>query len=139
MEAALIRKVFRITLVVHSQEDALRFYVDKLGFKECADFPMGPGQRWLTIAPMDESELEIVLQPLDWFSGVEREEHAAMIGHNPSIVFRVDNCRKTCEELQARGVRITIPPEKQSYGVQAVAEDLYGNSLVLLEEPGAAA
>jgi hypothetical protein len=34
-------------------------------------------------------------------------------------------------------VRITIPPENQLYGVQAVAEDLYGNSLVLLEEPSA--
>ena len=129
----MILKVIRITLVVRDQEETLRFYTEKLDFKKMADNPMGPGMRWITVAPRDETGLEIVLQPLDWFKDQEREEHAALVGHNPSIVFSVDDCRKTYETLRERGVEFDLPPEDLPYGVQAVARDLYGNSLVLLE------
>jgi catechol 2,3-dioxygenase-like lactoylglutathione lyase family enzyme len=129
----MIKRVIRITLAVREQEEALSFYTEKLGFEIRTDNPMGPGMRWLTVAPLEERGLEIVLQPLEWFNGQEREEHAARIGHNPSIVFSVDNCRATYAELASRGVEFSSVPEEMPYGVQAVARDLYGNSLVLLE------
>jgi predicted enzyme related to lactoylglutathione lyase len=132
----MITKVIRITLVVREQEEALRFYTEKLDFEKKADNPMGPRMRWITVAPRDEKGLEIVLQPIDWFKGPEREEIASRVGHNPSIVFSVDDCRKTYDVLRARGVEFDLPPEDLPYGVQAVARDLYGNSLVLLQPAG---
>jgi predicted enzyme related to lactoylglutathione lyase len=129
----MISKVMRITLVGHDQEEALRFYTEKLGLEKRADMPMGPNRRWLTVAPRDQEDLEIVLQPLGWFQGKEREQHAAMVGKNPSIVFAVDDCRRTCTMLAERGVEIVSPPADQPYGVQAVVKDLCGNDLVLLE------
>jgi catechol 2,3-dioxygenase-like lactoylglutathione lyase family enzyme len=47
----MIKKLIRITLVVRNQDEALRFYTEKLGFEERADLPMAPGQRWVTVAP----------------------------------------------------------------------------------------
>jgi catechol 2,3-dioxygenase-like lactoylglutathione lyase family enzyme len=129
----MISKVIRITLVVRDQNEALQYYTEKLGLEKRADMPMGADTRWLTVAAKDQRDLEIVLQPPDWFHGPEREQHAAMVGKNPTIVFSVDDCRHTCTMLQERGLEFVSFPEDLPYGVQAVAKDLYGNDLVFLE------
>ncbi len=129
----MITKVLRITLVVRYQEEAFRFYVEKLGFEKRADQPMGEKTRWLTIAPKNDHDLEIVLQPLDWFEGKARDELAALVGKNPTMVLLVDDCRGTYQVLRERGVQFEQPPEDRPYGLEALARDLYGNTLDLLE------
>ena len=131
----MITKILRITLAVRNQEEALRFYTEKLGFEKRADQPMGPGRRWITVAPKDDHNLEMVLQPGDWFQGAERKEHEAKVGKNPTMVFQADDCRKTYEMLLKRGVEFAQPPEERPYGLEALAKDLYGNMLNLLELP----
>ena len=129
----MISKIMRITLVVGNQEEALNWYTEKLGFHKRADFPMGPSGRWITVAPPDDTDLEMVLQPPDWFQGEERRRKAAQIGQNPTLVLRVDDCGATCAELRARGVEVAGPPEQAPWGLQAVVKDLYGNDLVLVQ------
>ena len=46
----------------------------------------------------------------------------------------VDDCRKTYDELQAKGVQFLQAPEERPYGVEAVARDNSGNWMVLVEE-----
>jgi len=133
----MITRILRITLAVRDQEEALLFYVDKLGFEKRSDQPMGPGKRWITMAPRDDHDLEMVLQPSDWFDGAEREEHLARVGKNPTMVLQVDDCQKTYEALLKRGVKFIQPPEERPYGLEALAEDPYGNMLDLLEIPKA--
>lgn len=128
----MITKVLRITLVVRNQDEALSFYTEKLGFKKRSDQSMGP-MRWLTVSPKNDNQIEIVLQPLDWFQGAERERLSALVGQNPTLVLQVDDCRRTYEELNKCGVEFDRPPEQRPYGLEALARDLYGNSLVLLE------
>ncbi len=128
----MILESLSFTLKVANQDEALAFYTEKLGFGKRADLPMGPGTRWVTVAPAN-SKVELVLQPTDWFQGEEREQHIARIGQNPTMVFRVDDCRQTCAELSERGVEISEPPTETGYGLQAIVKDLYGNTLVLLE------
>jgi catechol 2,3-dioxygenase-like lactoylglutathione lyase family enzyme len=129
----MIIKLLRVTLIVRDQEEAFRFYTEKLGFEKRADQPMGENTRWLTIAPKEDHDLEIVLQPLDWFEGEERKEHAALVGKNPTMVFHVDDCQKTYDLLWERGVKFEQSPQKRPYGLEALAKDLYGNTLDLLE------
>ena len=129
----MISKILRITLVVQDQDEAFNFYTQKLGFEKRDEQPMGPGMRWLTIAPRDDHGLEIVLQPVDWFEGEERERYAALVGKNPTMVLQVDDCQKTYDELRERGVEFTQAPEQRPYGLEALARDLYGNILDLLE------
>jgi predicted enzyme related to lactoylglutathione lyase len=129
----MISRVMRITLVVRSQDEAVTWYTEKLGFVKRADFPMGPNARWITVAPPDDTGIEMVLQPPDWFQGEERQRKIAQIGQNPTLVLRVNDCVATCAELQARGVAVAGPPERVPWGLQAVVKDLYGNDLVLLE------
>ena len=48
--------------------------------------------------------------------------------------IRVDNCRKTFDELVAKGVEYIQEPSDRPYGVEAVLRDNSGNWLVLIEE-----
>ncbi len=129
----MIQRVIRFTIVVRDQQQAFDFYTQKLGFNARADMPMGPGTRWLTVAPPEDSVIEFVLQPPDWFQGQERDEKLALVGKNPSTVYEVDDCQATYDALRERGVAFTSPPEDLPYGVQAVAADMDGNSVVLLQ------
>ena len=129
----MICKVTRITIVVADQEEALRFYTEKLGFEKRSDTQTGRGDRWVSVAPKHDHEVEVVLQPVDRFEGGERERHEAMIGRSPEIVFGVDDCREVYNGLRDRGVGLVSVPTDTGGGMRAVVRDLYGNRLVLLE------
>jgi len=126
-------KLLRVTLRVRDQQEALHFYTEKLGFVIQADFPYGQGQRWITVAPADEPAVQIVLQPPDWFSGEERAQHLLYAGHNPTLVFQVEDCHATHERLLRNGVQFPLPPTEHAYGIEADATDMDGNTLVFLQ------
>jgi extradiol dioxygenase family protein len=104
-----------------------------VGFVKRTDFPYGQGQRWITVSPSEEDVVQIVLQPPEWFTGEERQQHLLYVGRNPAIVFQVEDCHATYEQLQNNGVRFTQPPEQRAYGVEADATDMDGNTLVFLQ------
>jgi catechol 2,3-dioxygenase-like lactoylglutathione lyase family enzyme len=111
-----------ITVAVKNQDEALRWFVDKLGFEKRTDMP-GPGMRFLTVSPKKQPELQIILA--DWFP-----DH---VGKNPTAVLNTDDCRATFEDLKGRGVVFTEEPTQRPFGLQAVFKDLCGNSYALLE------
>src|SRR5258707_10237936 len=97
---------------------------------------MGEGFRWVTLCPPSQRELEITLMtpgpPLDPDAAefVRRQlEKGAMGG----LGLAVDDCRKTFEELSAKGVTFLQEPSDRPYGVEAVMRDNAGNWLMLVE------
>jgi len=48
-------------------------------------------------------------------------------------VFDTADCRKTYEELKAKGVEFLAPPKEEFYGIQAVFRDPFGNWFSLTE------
>ena len=133
----MITNVSLITLYCLDQDAARDFYVDVLGFTPRTDITMGEGFRWVTVSHPSQPELEITLMtpgpPLD-------EEAAAFTrrqlekGTSGGLGLHVDDCRKTFEELSARGVQFLQEPSDRPYGVEAVMRDNSGNWLVLVEE-----
>src|SRR5258708_23220550 len=130
-------RILRVTVRVENQDEALRFYTEKLGFEKRAELPMGPKQRWITVGSKDDPTVEMVLQPSDWFEGEERRQHAELVGKDPTLVFQVDDCRATYEKLHNLGVTFSLPPTDRGYGIEADGQDLYGNTLVFLQLPAA--
>jgi catechol 2,3-dioxygenase-like lactoylglutathione lyase family enzyme len=125
-----------LTTVYCLDQDATRdFYVDVLGFQQHTDATMD-GFRWVTVAHPNQPELEVTLMlpgpPLD-------EDGAAFIkrqlekGQLGGLGLRVDDCRKTFEELIGKGVTFLQEPADRPYGVEAVMRDNTGNWLVLVE------
>ncbi len=131
-----ISNVSLVTLYCTDQDAAKKFYVEELGFVENTDVSMGNGFRWVTINHPSQPELEITLMtpgpPLD-------EDMAAAVsralakGSMGGIGLTVEDCRKTYEELSARGIEFPQPPADRPYGVEAVMRDISGNWMVLVE------
>jgi len=134
----MIERLSHVTIIVRDIDEALDFYTEKLGFEKIMDAPMGPGMRWVTVAPKGQKDVEIVLQkPSPQMQGeAVAKEMMKQIGKGTSWVFRVDSCRKTCDRLRAKGVTIVREPEKLPFGIEAIFADLYGNQFILLERAG---
>jgi len=116
-----------VTLPVRDQDEALKFYTEKLGFEKRDDnSTLVPGFRWLTITPKGQ---EAPLINLFKAEGDLAEE----IGHLRTWMFSTDDCQKTYETLVERGVKFKETPQTRPYGVEAMFEDLYGNTFGLIE------
>ncbi len=124
----MINGLNHVTILVKEYDEALRFYTEVLGLEKRMDAQFGPGARWVTVAPKGGNGLEIILQKPE-----PGQVTAERVGQNTTWVFGTDDCRKTYQELAAKGVKFTSPPEEQPWGVQAVFQDLYGNSFALVQ------
>lgn len=133
----MIQRLSHVTIIVRDIDEALDFYTKKLGLVKVADNPMGPGERWVTVAPEGQKDLEIVLQkPSPAMHGeTGAKEMMCQIGKGTTWVFKVDDCKKTCDQLKKKGVQIVKEPEAFPYGTEAIFVDLYGNAFVLMERP----
>ncbi len=127
----MIQRMSHTTIFVTDQDAAKDFYVGKLGFEVRTDATMGDF-RWLTVGPKGQPDLEIVLMPLAPFGHMDAESAEALRkllekGVLGAGAFHTADCRKTYEELSARGVEFKSPPEEKFYGVEAIFRDNSGN------------
>lgn len=108
-----------VTIHVKDQDEALRFYVERLGFEKRNDMPMDDGSRWVTVAPAGSST-EIVLISAS-------PEGGAPIGTNTGIVLETEDIDAAHRALSDRGVRFTQPASRQPWGGWAEFVDMDGN------------
>jgi catechol 2,3-dioxygenase-like lactoylglutathione lyase family enzyme len=132
----MIETMTHVMLFVRDYEEALDFYTNKLGFEKVTDVNPGQGWRFLAVAPGGQGTEIILHQPSPVMHGeAEAKRMAGLIGKTPALMFKVDDCKKTCDELRAKGVRIAKEPGPAPFGIQAQIVDLYGNPLWLIEHP----
>jgi catechol 2,3-dioxygenase-like lactoylglutathione lyase family enzyme len=124
-ERAAVQALEHVTIFVRDYDEALAWYVDRLGFVKVEDRRFGPS-RWVTIAPSNAPGTHIVL-------AVPNEALRSSIGHQHNWVFRTADCHGTYQRLNAKGVRYVQQPQEVPWGCQAIIEDLYGNRIVLLD------
>lgn len=127
----MLTKLSVVTILVRDQDEALRFYTEKLGLEKMDDMEFGDGNRWLTVTAPQQPDLQIFLARADSF-GMDLMEH---VGRAPAWAFGSDNCQETYETLSARGVKFNSPPKEKPYGIEATFEDLYGNTFAIVQEP----
>jgi catechol 2,3-dioxygenase-like lactoylglutathione lyase family enzyme len=128
----MITRLSHTTIFVLDQDEALKFYRDKLGFEVRTDFTMDNGFRWLTVGPKTQPDLEIVLMALKESPMMPADKVAMMrklieSGSMGGGVLQADDCRKTYEELKAKGVEFKGAPEERFYGIEALLKDNSGN------------
>jgi catechol 2,3-dioxygenase-like lactoylglutathione lyase family enzyme len=132
----MIEDMTHIMLFVKDQNEALDFYTNKLGFVKVTDVSPAPGWRFLTVAPKGQgTEIILHVPDADMQGEAEAKLETGLIGKTPALMFKVDDCRKTCDELRSKGVKIVKAPGEAPYGIQALIVDLYGNPLWLIEPP----
>lgn len=134
----MIARITHLSVYVLDQDEALAFYVDKLGFKKHTDIPMHGGGRWLTVTAPEQPDLEVALMPTAPWGAWNAENAATMRnlvqqGLFGFAAFKCKDVRATYEELHAKGVEFTMPPTEQPFGIIAVLKDNSGNSFSLSE------
>ena len=133
----MITKLSHTTVYVRDQDRAKAFYTEKLGFEVRDDARMG-NFRWLTVAPKTQPDTRIVLMALEPNQFMD-EEAIAMLkklqdkGVLGGGVVETDSCRRTSEELRARGVELISEPKEMPYGIEAVFRDDSGNFFSMCE------
>ena len=144
----MIQRMSHATIYVLDQDQAKDFYVGKLGFEVKVDQSMPNGFRWLTVAPKGQSDLEIILLKLGSTTDFVKpkgsdaktiandlETMTALLkkGMFSAGAFHTSDCRKTFQELKAKGVEFISEPKDQFYGVEAVFKDPFGNWFSMTE------
>lgn len=136
----MIQRLSHCSIFVFDQDVAYDFYVNKLGFEQKMDLDMGEW-RWLTVSPKGQPDLELVLIPVKPSQAGPFKDQATcdsarqLVAHGqmPTGSFITADCRKTYEELLAKGVEFASPPKEQFYGIECAFKDPFGNKFSLTQ------
>ena len=134
-----MKRVTLVKLLVNTHDEALEFYTEKLGFEVRTDVTMD-GFRWLTVGPVDQPDLNILLaKPAPpMFSEEDAEALRGLVakGAMAGGVIETDDCRGAYEALQAKGVTFLQEPAERPYGIEALLRDDSGNWFSLTQRGG---
>jgi catechol 2,3-dioxygenase-like lactoylglutathione lyase family enzyme len=127
------QSIATIALVVADYDDAISFYVDKLGFSLGSDLDMGGGKRWVTVAPAGGGA-RLLLAKAD--GDTQSARVGNQTGGRVGFFLETDDFARDHANYVARGVKFLESPRHEVYGSVAVFEDLYGNKWDLIQPKG---
>jgi catechol 2,3-dioxygenase-like lactoylglutathione lyase family enzyme len=123
-----------LALIVRDYDEALAFYIGKLGFTLVEDTPI-PEQdkRWVTIRPPGAPANAITIL----LARAATPEQQAAIGNQAGgrvfLFLATQDFDRDFAAFTAAGVTFVRPPAEMPYGKVAVFEDLYGNRWDLIQ------
>ncbi len=125
-----------VGLYVRDQDEAVEFYVGKLGFGVHTDARNG-SYRWLTVQHPEQPSFQLGLfapeQPQLDAATVQSVREIVAKGGMPPLVLVVDDCRAACERMRASGVELTQEPTERYGAVDASFRDPSGNGWKMIE------
>ena len=135
----MLTRITHTTLCVLDQDEALDFYVGKLGMVVHTDADLGD-MRFLTVTCPEQPDVEVMLmkpgRPLhDDATAAQLRELVAKGAAGGGLIFRVEDCRATYERLREAGVEFTQEPVTRFYGTDCAARDPFGNPLRFTQPP----
>ena len=121
-----------VALVVRDYDEALEFFVGRLGFDLVEDTEISEqSKRWVVVSPPGASESRLLLARA---SSPEQESRVgAQTGGRVFLFLYTDDFWRDYERYKAKGVEFVRPPKQEPYGTVAVFKDLYGNMWDLLQ------
>jgi catechol 2,3-dioxygenase-like lactoylglutathione lyase family enzyme len=134
----MITKLNVASIYVLDKDEALDFYVNKLGLEKGNDVQQG-SYRWLTVRVPGNPGTEISLEqpglPLHDDATAERLRELITKGALGGLVFNTDDVRGLYETLKARGVTdFTQEPTDHFYGTDMGLRDPFGNPIRILQQ-----
>jgi uncharacterized glyoxalase superfamily protein PhnB len=133
-------KISTAQLWVHDQDEALKFYTEKLGMEVRSDVTLAEmgNFRWLTVGPAGQDDIAIVLMaipgaPVMDPGTADQVRDLVAKGFAGTVFLTTEDCQASYEDLKARGVEFTEAPEDRPYGIDAGFRDPSGNSFRLTQ------
>ena len=128
----MARHLATIALLVADYDEALAFYVGKMGFELIEDTDMGGGKRWVVVSPGAGGSRFLLAKAVD----DQTASVGAQGGGRVWLFLHTDDFATDHARMSAAGVRFLEEPRHEAYGSVAVFEDLYGNRWDLLQPKG---
>ena len=125
------RRVATVALVVANYDEAIAWYVGRLGFLLLEDVDLGGGKRWVTVAPANGQGARLLLAEAS--DEAQRKSIGNQTGGRVFLFLETDHFDADHARMTAAGVRFLEAPRREAYGAVAVFEDLYGNRWDLIE------
>ncbi len=138
----MISRLNVTSIWVLDKEQALDFYVNKLGLEKGSDVKQGD-YRWLTVRVPGESPVEISLEqpgpPVQDAATAEQLRELISKGAMGGLVFETEDVRDLFKALKSRGVTDFMQePTDNFYGTDMAIRDPFGNPIRILERKKAA-
>jgi catechol 2,3-dioxygenase-like lactoylglutathione lyase family enzyme len=116
-----------VSLVVRDYDEALAFYVGKLGFKLVEDsFVPEQNKRWVVIEPPGAGDGGAKLL----LARGSNDEQVSRVGNQTGgrvfLFLYTDDFWRDFNAYKAKGVEFAREPSEAPYGTVAVFKDLYG-------------
>jgi catechol 2,3-dioxygenase-like lactoylglutathione lyase family enzyme len=121
----------QVAIVVRDYDEALAYYVDKLGFTliEDTDVPE-QNKRWVVVAPPGSDAQLLLARAIN-------DEQASRIGNQTGgrvfLFLYTDDFWRDYNNYKSKGVDFVREPKEERYGTVAVFQDIYGNLWDLLQ------
>lgn len=125
----MIQNIGKVTLYVNNQEEAKKFWTEKMNFVVRFEQPMGPNMKWLEVGPANNSFTTFVLYDKNLMMS---QNPGTNVGH-PSVLLSTNDIQKTYQELLDKEVKVdemlTMP-----YGSMFNFYDMDGNNFLIRED-----
>ncbi|MCG8492772.1 MAG: VOC family protein [Sneathiellales bacterium] len=120
-----------VALIVPDYDQAIDFYVNRLGFELLEDVTLAPGKRWVRVCPRGEAGTALLL------AEASTEEQKAAIGNQTGgrvfLFLSTDDFERDHTLYLENGVCFLEEPRFEPYGTVAVFKDPFGNQWDLIE------
>ncbi|WP_372366442.1 VOC family protein [Candidatus Uabimicrobium sp. HlEnr_7] len=120
-----------VAVVVRDYDEAIQFYIDKLGFELKEDtYIKAQDKRWVVVSPPGSSAKVLLARAVG-------DEQSSRIGNQTGgrvfLFLQTDDFWRDFNEYKNKGVIFIRDPKEETYGTVAVFEDLYGNLWDLIQ------
>ncbi len=120
------QSIEHVALVVRDYDEAIDFYVNKLGFELVEDtYQPEQNKRWVVVRPRGDGTTSLLLARA---STLDQETFIGnQAGGRVFLFLRTDDFQRDYAAMNEKGIRFIREPKQAPYGTVAVFQDLYGN------------
>ncbi len=126
------QSIAHIALVVRDYDEAIDFYVSRLGFELVEDtYQPEQDKRWVVVRPKGDGSTSLLL------ARASTPHQETFIGNQAGgrvfLFLQTDDFQRDYAAMLEKGIRFIREPKQATYGTVAVFEDLYGNRWDLVQ------
>lgn len=98
----MINKIGKITIYVENQEEAKRFWIEKMNFIVKLEQPMGLKMKWLEVGPSEDEFTTFIIYEKNI---MKAQNPDANVGH-PNVILSTDDIESTYNEMKSKDIQV---------------------------------
>ncbi|MBS6023076.1 MAG: VOC family protein [Paeniclostridium sordellii] len=98
----MINKIGKITIYVENQEEAKRFWIEKMNFIVKLEQPMGSKMKWLEVGPSEDEFTTFIIYEKNI---MKAQNPDANLGH-PNVILSTDDIESTYNEMKSKDIQV---------------------------------